>query len=215
MGIWIQMTVVIPYEDIVKLLQDLSKDATSLQDGMSEDDVVEFKLYAQKYLLVDNDIIKLINRNRLWENIIKILPRLPWDKRGSVFEIFWGNIKAFRQLFDHLSGILKQLSFIEEANLDLHSLIPKKINGAIPASIIDVGTVREVVSKDKLDKKINVYTQNGITNSFNIGDITAIIKELTLTVDDRVISEKTFLNSVDVLDFSQELENRRKFDLNT
>ncbi len=201
------------YEEVVKLLQNLSAEATSAQEGMSEDDVVEFKLYLQKYL-GSNDVVKLINNARLWDDIIKLLPKLSWDKRYLVLELFWGKTKAFTQLFNYLSGVLKQLSFIKEANLDLNALIPKKVNGAIPASIIDVGTAQEVITQNKLDKRVDVYTQNQIFSGFYVGDITAIIKELTLTIDDRVVKEKTFLNDVDVLDFPG-ARNRRKFDINS
>jgi len=97
--------------------------------------------------------------------------------------------------------------------LSLDSLIPKKVAGAIPASIIDVGTVKEVITRNKLDKRLNIYTENGRVEGFYIGDITAITKELILTIDDRVVAEKAFLADVDVLDFPG-ARNRKKFDIN-
>ncbi len=201
------------YEELIKLLQNLQNDLKpTSQEGMEIDDVVEFKLYAQKYLKNSNDIIKLVNNAGLWDEIINILPRLSYNKRFKVLEIFWGRVEAFTQLFNHLSNILNQIEFITQANLDLHSLIPKKVQSAIPASIIDVGTAKEIITKDKLDKRVTVYTNGKKIEGFFIGDITALVKELTLTIDNRVVAQREFLKEIDVLDFPG-ARNRKKFNI--
>jgi hypothetical protein len=204
------------YENLVSILQEVQSELSPNQEnGMSEDDVVEFKLYLQKYLKNSNDTIKLVNQAGLWDEIIKIIPRLDYSKRYKILEIFWGRVDAFTELFNHLSRILSQIDFITEANLDLHSIIPKKINGMIPASIIDVGTAKEVISKNKLEKRVTIYSDNGQEYAgFYIGDITALVKELTLSVDDRVVEQRSFLKEVDVLDFPG-ARNRKKFNIQT
>ncbi len=78
------------YEELVKILQEVNIETSSPKEGMSVDEVVEFKLYAQKYLKNSNDVVKLVNRAGLWSDIIKIVPNIPWDNRYKILKFFGG-----------------------------------------------------------------------------------------------------------------------------
>ena len=190
------------YSELIEILKSLSLSTVNEEiDGLSEDDIVDFKNYLNKYLKDSSSVVQSFNQNKLWDTIITLLPRVSYSERYKVYEIFWGKIPVFTQIFNKLSDILKKINFETEAHLELDSLLPKEEKSR-SCSIIDVSTIEEFLSQDKL-RTINIHTSKGIASSIGIGEVTTLLREITLTVDDRILNDnkRKFLNEIDILDF--------------
>lgn len=192
----------IDIDEVINVLKELNSEKEEFEiDGMVESDVIDFKEYLNKYLKEDSPIVFLFNKNRVWDDIIEILPRVPYDLRYKLFELFWGRVSIFTELFNHLSNTLKEIDFEIEANLELSALLPKAI-GVRKNSVIDVRTLEDLFNRDKLEP-IKIITKKGEFSNFLRGEITALLKEVILTVDNRILKDdnRKFINSTDVLDF--------------
>ncbi len=190
------------YDEILNLLKSFQSHRSSNQiDGMCESDVIDFREYLNKYLKENSPVVFLFNKNKLWDDVIEILPRIPYDERYKIFELFWGRVPIFTKLFNQLSKTLKEVNFATEANLELSALLPKAI-GVKKNSIIDVRTLEDLFSESKLNS-IKIITKNGEFSNFSRGEITALLKEIELTVDNRILNDESrkFINSTDILDF--------------
>ena len=98
------------YSEIVTILNELSLHKVDNEiDGMNESDVVDFKYYLNKHLRSDRHrTIELFNDNKIWDNIIILLPRIPYDKRYKIFELLWGKVSVLTEVFNKLSEVLKK-----------------------------------------------------------------------------------------------------------
>lgn len=201
------------YNEIVSVLQQLSHSKTGTEvDGMDENDIVDFKNYLNKYLKENSRTISIFNKNKIWDDIIVLLPRIPYSERYKIFELFWGKVSIFTQMFNHLSDILKKIDFINEGNLELNAILPKELDGK-SYSVIDVRTLEDFLSTNKLPP-LNIHINNKLIENIGIGEVTAIVREMTLTVDDRILNDdkRKFLNNVDVFDFPG-AKTRQEFDV--
>lgn len=201
------------YSEIVETLQKLhlSRNQNEI-DGLTESDLINFRNYLNKYLKDSSMAVQIFNKNKLWDNVITLLPRVPYSERYKVFELFWGQVPVFTQIFNTLSDVLKKINFTTTGHLELDALLPKEQNNR-KSSVIDVGTIEEFLSMDKL-RKINIHTPTSIISSIGIGEVAAITKEISLTVDNRVLNDnnRKFLNDIDILDFPG-ARGRKNYDI--
>ncbi len=206
------------YKDIVNILQELSSfQSTTNIDGMDESDVVDYKNYLNKYLKDRFSTIYLFNKNKLWDSVIELLPKIPYNQRYRVFELFWGRIPVLTEVFSRLSEVLKQIDFAKSGHVELDAILPKEtmnsLGDIVKSSIIDVGTLADFYSLDKLSP-INIHTERGVIPNIGLGEATAIVREMTLSIDDRILEEdsRKFLDSTDVYDFPG-ARTRKEYDV--
>ncbi len=193
------------YEDISKILKGVSSSiGTQEIDGMSELDIIDFKEYLNNY--IDKDKAKvphLINKFQFWMDLVYLLPRIPYDERYRVFEIFWGKIPIFTELFRVLSKHLHNLNFSQFAFTGTDALMPKAVKGgSVANTILDVGTIMDIFRSEKL-QPLSVILEDNQSVKIERGILTMLTKEVELKVDERALENKnrSFLKDIAVLDF--------------
>lgn len=178
-------------------------------DGLTEEDIYELKEYF-KDRFASEPIIRLFSTMGLWDDMAQLVPRLPVTERWRVFELFWGKLPSFNNLFNKLVGGLHQLGFARKAYCGKEALIPKLAyitdekgrQTQASNTIIDVKIFQYLMKNDPL-KPLLVHGDTGQSDHLERSLITALISEVVLTLPPRTATheKRQLFKDGDVLDF--------------
>lgn len=170
-----------------KFNQDLN-----VQSNLNEDDIFDIKDYFEKNFGVFKYYTEKVQAANYWTNVGKIIERIPEEHWTEVFSILWCNIETYSLLFSTLVKALQQVNFAAELYLEKDAVLRDG------HAILDVQRLKEL-NQDPNTCKAMTSEQEII--ELTVSNISALSKEVALSCDETLASEKSFLNNTDLLDF--------------
>jgi len=144
-----------------------------------------------------------------WNDLGKIIHKVPVNESWRVFHFIWGKQAFFTDLFNKMVKTLEELDFSDYVDLPIDTLVPKNV------SIIDIMRIKELflnekefeeqyalynISKGSLYVNVNI---SGRSVRINRNLLSSLGCELQLYIPEYVIedSQRSFLKEADILDF--------------
>jgi len=174
-----------------RLSQKFSQDL-KIQSNLVEDDIFDIKDYFDKNFGVFKYYTGKIQAANYWSNVGKIIERIPPEHWTEVFSILWCNIETYSILFSTMVTALQQANFATELYLEKDAVLRDGY------AILDVQRLKELNQGSKTCKAMNSAEQ---VIELTVSNVSALSKEVALSCDVKLASDKSFLNNTDLLDF--------------
>lgn len=166
--------------------------ASKVQSNLVEDDIFDIKDYFDKNFSVFSYYTEKVQAANYWSSIGKIIERIPPDQWTEVFSILWCNIDTYSKLFSTLVNALQQVNFTNELYLEMDAVLREG------HAILDVQRLKEL-NQDA--STCNAFTMEQKVIELSVSTVSALSKEVALSCDEKLATEKSFLNNTDLLDF--------------
>lgn len=198
-------------EEVNRICIDASESAS--QDYLTEDDIYDIKEYLEEnYGLLANKF----EDAGYWAVVSASIHRIHPNNWYRVFQLIWGKLDAFNDIFNKLVRELGRLQFSELVYAEFRSVLRQygTILHVARLREIEFGPLYEDVSKENFRPEVAVMFQSGGNRSelsVNKSILCALSAELILPVSPELKELKPFLVNSDLLDFPgarSRLENR-------
>ncbi len=173
-------------------------------DGLDEDDVFDLRDYLERNCPSEVRIIDL-KRLGFWEDLAEVAPRVTAEERWELFHFLWEQIASITDVFRKLTNGLRQLGFARHAATVVDALTPKLTDEREPQprTLLDVRVVIGLAQPVETLLSVAVVSQSGQRCTLPRSVITALVKEVTLTIppESALQPNLRFLETADILDF--------------
>lgn len=166
--------------------------ALPVQNNLTEDDVIDVKLYLQNF--VNKAKISAFCENTDYFNkvalIIRNVPQESWDK---VFSVLWHDNKELTELFNRLMRCLRRLEYSEVVYLPVDALLHHGDNKNTIMSVQCLNGLYNSPSSPSVGRS-DVYVKDGgdfrILRDFDKSELSALCLEVSFKVDVDFLDDK-------------------------
>lgn len=183
------------------------------QQALTEDDLYDIQEYLEQFF---NRATYLFKDARFWQTAAAFIGNVPPNQWYRVFQIIWGELRPFNDIFNRMVAELERLGFSETVYVAFDAVLRDygTILHVARLRELQQGPVYEDVSEKNYRPEVDVQLlrpSGALETKVNKSMLCALCKELILQVDKGLASHMPFLNHSDLLDFPgarSRLENR-------
>ncbi len=169
--------------------------STTTQTVLTDDDIYDIQDYLEKYFK-DKTVLLNFKDAKFWDIIANSIIKIQPEKWVNIFELLWGKIERFSNLFNTLINELRKLDFSEIVFAEFSSLLREK------GSILDVERVFELENDPNSPVNIAFGNKNANVSRSKLAALTyEVIIPIKGDLADAQKGGKEFLKNVDILDF--------------
>jgi hypothetical protein len=186
-----------------------------VQMYLTEDDIFDIQEYLEKYFLKDS---RIFSDSGFWLTVSSFIQKVPPEEWYRIFEVVWGGLGAFNEIFKKLIVQLETLHFVTYVYAEFSAVLRET------GTILHVARLGELVneplyedsSREKFQSNVRVLFVNpassvNVESTIRKSDLCALSGELILQVNPALADSKEFLKNSDLLDFPgarSRLENK-------
>jgi hypothetical protein len=164
----------------------------SIQNHLTEFDVLEIKSYIENHLEKYSLLFEAMNSIYFFERLGKIIDGFSGNQWDDLFSVLWSKNKSLSKLFNLFIENIGSFSFKEKAFIPFEAVLRGQ------HEILDVKRLKEIYDSNK---EITILKENGDKVNVKLGVLAALTKELVFSVPDSLVHDKPFLEKSDLLDF--------------
>ncbi|MGH6815027.1 MAG: virulence factor SrfC family protein [Hyphomicrobiaceae bacterium] len=158
-------------------------------DPLSEVDIDDLQQYFAKEF-VGRATIRALDQADFWPQLEELAPALTNEDRVKLYELLWGCIPEFGDVYRKLSRAIEDLGFTDEAYCDLAALQPRE------RSVLNVETLMGLLKTT--GDRIEVVGRNGRRARLLRPHLAAIVSELVIQLKEKPAD---YFDHTDLLDF--------------
>jgi hypothetical protein len=200
-------------QEVSILAEEFRKYPDLTQFSLSEDEIFEIKEYLDLNFRMNTD---RFNDASFWSEVSLFIHKVPPSEWYKVFQIIWGKLSAFNDIFNKLIKELERLRFNSSIYAEFKSVLRQFGTLLHVARLreIELGPVYEDVNEANFEPNVRIMFQhNGsqIEQIINKSILCALCGELILQISSDLADDKVFLKNSDLLDFPgarSRLENK-------
>jgi hypothetical protein len=200
-------------EEIRRICKEAAE--SSVQHYLCEDDIYDIREYLEENYGINT---YKFEEASFWSVLAQSIHKIQPNNWHRVFELIWGKLSAFNDIFKKLIRQLEILQFSVTVYAEFRSVLRQygTILHVARLREIELGPLYEDVSKEDFvpDVAVMFQNENGRTElRVNKSNLCALSAELILPVSSELKIQKPFLANSDLLDFPgarSRLENREE-----
>ncbi len=169
--------------------RDAVKRGASVTDGLSERQIRNLRRYFEQEA-ANRATQNALEQSGYWTELEELAPRLPIEERVKLYEFLWGGVETLTRVYLQLYRALDRLGFSAEAFCALDALQPRE------NSIINVEALKGLLQP--AGSTVEIVGQNGRRAHLDRAELTAIISELVINLDEKPAD---YFDHTDLLDF--------------
>jgi hypothetical protein len=181
------------FEFLLSTLEDKAGQGNFRQDKFLEEDILDIEDYFQRHFYKMSHLVERIDSVNYWLRLCLIIPSLEAKYWPKAFSILWDNQSEISALFEYLVGHMTALDFQDVLFAPSDAVLRGK------GEMLDVQRLKELMQPTQ--EQINVTTAEGHSIRMPLAALSALSKEVTLTIPSSIAEEKPFLKNTDLLDF--------------
>lgn len=187
----------------IQSIADAYEGKDTAQRYLTEDDVFDIQDYLEQYFQSSMHIFKDVN---FWVTTAAFIHKVPPEEWYRIFQIIWGRLQPFNNIFNKLVASLVQLKFCEMVFAEFKSVLREHGTILHVARLreLENGPIYEDVSRENYVETVRIlFHEDGkpTESTINKSTLCALCGELIFRINPLLAQQKAFLNNADLLDF--------------